>query len=379
MNNMKSLIEISKKYGSKPEFVLGGGGNTSFKNENILTVKASGFSLGTIDEHGFVKLELKKALTILEKPLSDSPSLREKQILDELQNARVPGETLRPSVETLLHALFPYTYVVHTHPSIINGLGCSNQGERIVRELFGNSITWLPYTTPGYILSKTVFDLFSHYKTSGYALPNIVILQNHGIFVAADTPAEIDGLYETVISAITKRVSNNPDMTPVTIDPVEAAKIIASIKDFFPNHTIRHANTRAGSAFLQDHESFKALAEPFTPDHIVYSGAKPLFITKQKALHSDSLKNAIQKFIEREEFEPKVIAVEKTGFFSLGDTSEKADLSLALFLDAVKIATLAMQFGGCHHMEKADIDFIKNWEAEHYRAKVSDETKRIQV
>lgn len=49
---------------------------------------------------------------------------------------------------------------------------------------------------------------------------------------------------------------------------------------------------------------------------------------------------------------------------------------MALFLDAVKIATLAERLGGSHHMNKSDVDFIKHWEVEHYRAKVISERKR---
>jgi len=92
MNTIKSLIEISRKYGSNPEFVLGGGGNTSCKDNGILTVKASGFALGTIDENGFVKLDLKQVLAILENTFSTVPAQREKQILDALQDARLQGK-----------------------------------------------------------------------------------------------------------------------------------------------------------------------------------------------------------------------------------------------------------------------------------------------
>ena len=90
----------------------------------------------------------------------------------------------------------------------------------------------------------------------------------------------------------------------------------------------------------------------------------------------EKLKLTIKQFVEDEEFSPKIIAVEKTGVFALGDTMQKAQLAMALFLDAVKIATLAERLGGSHHMNKSDVDFIKHWEVEHYRAKVISERKR---
>lgn len=375
MNTIKSLIELSRKYGSNSEFVLGGGGNTSYKDGSILMVKASGFALGSIDEHGFVKLDLTQVLAILEKTYSSDPSQRERQILKALEDARLAGETLRPSVETILHALFPYTFVVHTHPAIINGVCCSNWGGNIISELFGNSIAWLPYTTPGYILSKTVYDLFLQYQTSGQSIPHVVMLQNHGIFVAADTPAEIDMMYETIISAILKKINIQPDMSPITVNTQETDKIISSLKKNFPNQAIHLANTNACNSFLETDVTFKPLSEPFTPDHIVYAGAKPLYVKQDTAKEPEKLKQAIEQFAETEEFSPKIIAVEKTGVFALGDTTQKAQLAMALFLDAVKIATLAERLGGSHHMTKPDIAFIKHWEVENYRAKVISERK----
>ena len=60
MEAIKALIEMSHRYGSDPEFVLAGGGNTSYKTEDMLYVKGSGTALATISESGFVKMDRKK-------------------------------------------------------------------------------------------------------------------------------------------------------------------------------------------------------------------------------------------------------------------------------------------------------------------------------
>ncbi|MCD6565071.1 MAG: class II aldolase/adducin family protein, partial [Bacteroidales bacterium] len=49
---ISELIEISRFYGRQKEFVIGGGGNTSYKDDKYLWVKASGISLADIDEDG---------------------------------------------------------------------------------------------------------------------------------------------------------------------------------------------------------------------------------------------------------------------------------------------------------------------------------------
>ena len=51
------IRELSNFYGADSEFVLAGGGNTSYKDEKYLYVKPSGVSLAEITENDFVKME----------------------------------------------------------------------------------------------------------------------------------------------------------------------------------------------------------------------------------------------------------------------------------------------------------------------------------
>jgi rhamnose utilization protein RhaD (predicted bifunctional aldolase and dehydrogenase) len=43
---IKDLIEVSRYYGQDKSYVIAGGGNTSFKNDKHLWIKASGINLG---------------------------------------------------------------------------------------------------------------------------------------------------------------------------------------------------------------------------------------------------------------------------------------------------------------------------------------------
>ena len=40
--SVQSLVEMSNRYGKNPDYVLAGGGNTSFKDAQYLWAKASG-------------------------------------------------------------------------------------------------------------------------------------------------------------------------------------------------------------------------------------------------------------------------------------------------------------------------------------------------
>jgi rhamnose utilization protein RhaD (predicted bifunctional aldolase and dehydrogenase) len=154
---VEALVALSHHYGTRWEYVIAGGGNTSWKNDSTLWVKGSGQALGTIQAEGFARMDRKALAALWSRPISSDPVLREKEVLEALMAARLPGEeSKRPSVETLLHDLLPFDYVVHTHPTMINALTCSKEGPEVFQRLFALEAVWIAYTDPGYVLAHVV-------------------------------------------------------------------------------------------------------------------------------------------------------------------------------------------------------------------------------
>ena len=52
--SVQELVAFSNRYGANPNYVLAGGGNTSYKDAENLYVKGSGQTLATIQAEGFV-------------------------------------------------------------------------------------------------------------------------------------------------------------------------------------------------------------------------------------------------------------------------------------------------------------------------------------
>ncbi|MBS7360732.1 MAG: class II aldolase/adducin family protein, partial [Oscillospiraceae bacterium] len=156
---IEELVGFSNKYGSDPELVLAGGGNTSAKENGRMWVKGSGVSLAQITAQDFVEMELEKLMKIFEKEYPDSDDEREAAVLSDLMAARAEGsKDKRPSVETTLHALFEYRFVLHLHPSLVNGLTCSKGGESTARRVIKHDFIWIEQCRPGYILAKICSD-----------------------------------------------------------------------------------------------------------------------------------------------------------------------------------------------------------------------------
>ena len=225
---MQKLVEFSRRYGSNPELVLAGGGNTSMKEGGILYIKGSGCSLSTIRSVDFVAMDMEKLLAICKKRYPSEDKEREAMFLADVNLARLPGEERkRPSVETLLHALFPQRYVLHLHPALINGLTCGEDGQRAAAELFPEAI-WVDACRLGYTLAKILADKIGPGSDT-------VLLQNHGVFFASDTPEGLERLLHNMMMTLRAEL---PGELPEKLEDVD-------------------------------------LSKPFTPDHIVYCGVGP--------------------------------------------------------------------------------------------------------
>ncbi|MBR5218125.1 MAG: SDR family NAD(P)-dependent oxidoreductase [Clostridia bacterium] len=368
--SLETLAKLSNKYGSDSNFVLAGGGNTSFKDDKYLYIKGSGTTLATIKPEEFVAMDRAKLAAMWNKEYSADTNEREKEVLVDLMAAKVDPQSGRPSVETSLHDLMPFTYVVHLHPAMVNGLTCSKDADKAATELFGDSFIWIGDSEPGYVLAKKVKDASEAYKSKTGKDVQMIILKNHGIFVAANTPEEIDAIYADVMAKLSAKVEM-PDFTPAEFDTDRAVALAPAIRMLSLPVVTFFCNNEA-KKFIKDAKAFAPVSSAFTPDHIVYCKAEPLFVEEAADLDEQyaKLEKAINDYKAAYGYEPRVIAVQNLGIFAAGASKKAADTVVALFTDAMKIAVFAQGFGGESFMSDYLINFIKNWEVESYRASV---------
>jgi len=128
----------------------------------------------------------------------------------------------RPSVETMLHEQINYKFVVHTHPSLINGLTCGNKGKNLADELFGEDILWVDYCDPEYTLSKRTQSALKRYrKEKDNKEPAIIFIQNHGVFIGADDPETIKKITDGIVAGL-KTYMQQTDYKSVFGKPVSS-------------------------------------------------------------------------------------------------------------------------------------------------------------
>ena len=212
-----ALAAMSNKYGADPAYVLAGGGNTSFKSEELLWIKGSGTALATIRPEDFVVLERPLLAQMWSAAYPADEAEREAAVLKDMMDARIKGENRRPSVETLLHDLFPQQYVLHVHPGIVNGITCAKDGEKAMKSLFPEAV-WVPACKPGYILALDCKKVMDAYKAETGKDCNLLFLENHGIFFAGTTVEELDVLAHGVMDKLGNAVKRHPDLEETAFD-----------------------------------------------------------------------------------------------------------------------------------------------------------------
>ena len=371
---IKDLIEISQYYGKQKKAVIAGGGNTSFKNDKFLWIKGSGHSLATIGEEGFVKMDRSSLDKIGTTEYSKEVMKRESEIKEALLNSRIePEKEQRPSVETSFHNLMNFKYVVHTHATKVNGLMCSNQAEEKTAELFPDAL-YIGYEDPGYTLFKCVENKVLEYREKQGKEPSVLFLQNHGIIVGGDSVAEIKNIYDGIFSRLDKIYGKKTLCESIPVSK-ESDKIIPAIRMMVSGDslkTVRLFNNTTVNFFL-DKISYKKIAEPFSPDGIVYAGYKSIFMSFDGDI--DNFLKEFEKEIETFEKKigklPKVIFAGNLGVIAIGENAGDADILEDIVTDSCKIAALAEKFGGSHPMTSAQIKFVANWEVEQYRSKIA--------
>jgi rhamnose utilization protein RhaD (predicted bifunctional aldolase and dehydrogenase) len=370
---VEELAALSRYYGANTDYVIAGGGNTSFKDQDTLYIKGSGMALKDCAPEHFVRMDRRALARIWAKTYPALPDERERGVLEDMMAARRKGEEKkRPSVETLLHDILPFNWVVHTHPALVNGLTCAQDGEQAARDLFAGTALWIPAANPGYILSRAVKDALD--ACTGNP-PGVIFLQNHGVFAASDSADHIKACYQHIMRTInTKAAAAAPSLedyvsewgfSPAVISALEKKEKMEKI-----GGCAAFARNREIAGLVRDRASFYPVSSAFTPDHIVYAGSEALFV--ETSLDSpEKVISAIQSRLSQTPRPPKIIAVQGMGVFGVGASKKACGLGLELFIDAAKVAAYTKAFGGPRFMPQDQIDFINNWEVERYRTRVS--------
>ncbi|HTU43915.1 MAG TPA: class II aldolase/adducin family protein [Bryobacteraceae bacterium] len=171
-SDTSSLLRFSATIGRDPLLVQASSGNTSFKLDGTLWIKASGKWLAKADQEDIlVPVSLSECLECLKggRPL---PAC----------DRSLSPAGLLPSIETLMHAVLPQRFVVHVHS--IDTLAWAVRSDataQLTKRLSGLHWKWIPYVPSGLPLAREI-----QIVSSTQPCPDVFILGNHGLVVCGE-------------------------------------------------------------------------------------------------------------------------------------------------------------------------------------------------
>ncbi len=307
MSDLDKLIYQSHLIGAEESLVLWGGGNTSIKTvekdffgmpQRVLRIKGSGSDLKSVEAKDFPALNLDKVL-----PLLDREHMSDEAMVDFLDHCLMESSAPRPSIETLLHAFLPFKSVVHSHADAILSLTNTKKHKDIIRKALGDSIIVLPYTRPGFKLSKdSAVGLGKQNNANG------LILVNHGLVTWGNTPEEAYSKHIDIVTQAEKFIkkTRKDKSQTKTQKSFYNQKLVSAVSPFIrglisknDKSVLKFYGDEKIVAFsnMEDIENLIKIGAA-TPDHLMHSKRLPLFVKNTDKYDLQELVLEIKKSVD---------------------------------------------------------------------------------
>lgn len=392
-------VYTSRLIGQEEDLVLHGGGNTSAKatfanilgeEERVIFVKGSGWDLGDMEPAGLPGLKLAPLCK-----LRKLAHLTDEEMVNQFRTNLLDASSPNPSIETLVHAFLPHTFIDHTHADAIVTLTNQGNAEELLKEALGDKVAILPFIMPGFPLAQAVIDLYESQPEM-----ECLILRNHGIFTFAD---DAQTSYERMISYVT-RAEN------FIAKKQEENSLVAAVSEECPDTDIILPLLRGALSFTED-SGFKrcfhlhvrtnpkilaAVNCPdskelygggvLTPDHVIRTKNYPLFLDfsdlespeEMEAHIQDAVSSYIsayqsyfdkqvkEKKVERTQLDPmpRVIFVKGLGIVTAGKTIKEAKICADISEHTLRAKTASASVGCYKELEQSFIFDMEYWSLE---------------
>jgi rhamnose utilization protein RhaD (predicted bifunctional aldolase and dehydrogenase)/NAD(P)-dependent dehydrogenase (short-subunit alcohol dehydrogenase family) len=391
--------------GGDPLLVLHGGGNTSVKTRmadllgethDVLCVKGSGWDMATIEPAGLPAVKLAPL-----RKLRQRESLTDEEMVSVQRVNLLDGSAPNPSVETLLHAFLPHRFVDHTHAAAVLSLVDQHDSEALVREVYGDSMGFVPYVIPGFKLAKLAAQVFD-----AKAEVEGLILDKHGIFTFGAHAREA---YDRMIGAVSRAEARLAKGRRNLFTARALPSNIASVTDIAP--IIRGACAVPPTAngepkrFVLDFRTDPAILNYIngvdapsyaqrgvvTPDHVIRTKALPLLLPPPEAGKLDAFAEAVRTPVAqyaarydamfarqnarvggtRTKLDPmpRVVLVPGVGLFGVGATPRDAAIAADLAENTVHVVTDAEAIGAFVALGESDLFDVEYWSLEQAKLK----------
>jgi rhamnulose-1-phosphate aldolase/alcohol dehydrogenase len=412
-DELAELVYLSNLLGADPTLTQPGGGNSSVKRREldfagreveVLRVKGSGTDLATIAPGGFAGLRLAD-LAYLERRLAMS----DEDMMQFLRASMLDGREPAPSVETPLHSLLPYRFIVHTHDFATQALTDTARPEAHVREALGDDAVYVDYARPGFPLARAVARL----GRLGDGASGLVLGQ-HGLIAWGDSAkACYDSLHrlidraERFVAARAQGAVVRPFAATATVPSAvqrraAALALLPRLRAGLSRERpviLHHDDSPEALAFAGDERAPALAARGMsTPEHILRCGHVALHVgadvtAAPPAEAARLLDDALAGFAaaERAAFErhrpatamleptPRVVLLPGLGIVTAMRDKAGARVGNQCYRHVVRVMAAAEALGGFRFLSEADALEFAYWPLELSKLKQPERELRGQV
>jgi rhamnulose-1-phosphate aldolase/alcohol dehydrogenase len=384
-------VYTSRLIGSDPHLVLHGGGNTSLKGTHTtllgdridaIWVKGSGSDLDAISPPGFPGLDLAhlRRLRALE-------ALSDEHMVNELRTHLFDAAAPSPSVETLLHAFLPHSFIDHTHADA--ALILTHQPPDLARELIQEAFPgWgvVPYVMPGFQLAKLAAETYERQpKMAG------LVLMNHGLFTFAEEAREsYERMIEAVDRAETVAAKRARPRTRISV-PAPSPTGVAETAVLVRGALAKSGESVAQSRLILDHRGSEELLQilagedledlaasgPLTPDHVLRTKPKPMLlrpgedpgpaVERYRAAYDAYFQDQAARAstpLRKLDAAPRVVLVPGMGLFAWGRSKRDAVMTADLALHTLVAKDRANAIARYVALPEDDLFDVEYWSLE---------------
>ena len=332
---MRNQVEhFCKKIGQDPLLVQGAGGNVSWKEGELLWVKASGTWLANaMSQDIFVPVSMNEILSEVKK----------NNFLFSPESSNL--NSLKPSIETILHALMPQKFIVHVHAVEILSVLIRDNSKEEIRSILGDNFNYifLEYVKPGPDLAQAM-----HSELLQNPNAQIVFLANHGVVIGADSIQEIDELIHEVSEQMTYPKN---DLLTTKLKNKKYDDSLMNSKKY------RIAEDNEYNALALNPVLFNHLASDWAlcPDHVVFLGHEAKILNKNIFFNEigDSPENS-----------PPFIFSMNQGVYESFDISIGQKAQLECYFQILRRQGALQKLSS---LSPEQVSELLNWDAEKYR------------
>ncbi len=378
-----------------------GGGNTSCKTieidpisgkeEEVMWVKGSGGDIGTLTRKGIAGLYTSRlrSLKNIYRGLE-----HEDEMVALFYHCLHDLESAAPSIDTPLHGMLPFKHIDHLHPDALIAIAAAADGEKIAKEIWGDTMGWVPWQRPG-------FDLGLQIEKCLNDNPGIrgIILGSHGLFTWGDTSFEcyINSLEVIEMASAyiqSKEGKNRPVFGGSKSDSLSTEKrnekcieIMPILRGMCSSEQImvgHFTDDERVLQFINSHDLDKlAPLGTSCPDHFLRTKIQPLVINidhNADLSKADEIKSILEPLFDqyRKEYKayydtckrsnspamrdpnPVIILWPGVGMFSFAKNKQTARVASEFYLNAINVmrgAEAISQYTALPRQEAFDIEY----------------------